>query len=82
MSRPSEVPEYNDGFRSSVNYGESSFEVINLTAAAASLECRSALVKGHGAAHTALKKHGASITRELARALETVGGYATNEVSF
>ena len=35
MSRPSEVPEYNDGFRSSVNYGESSFEVINLTAAAA-----------------------------------------------
>jgi len=53
-----------------------------LTAAAASPECQSALAEGPAAARAALAKHGASIPDELARALETVGSYATNEVSF
>ena len=66
----------------SVNDGEIAPEVMNLTAAAASSECQTALVEGPAAARTALAKHGASIPAELSQALETVGSYATNEVSF
>jgi len=70
MSRPPEDPENKVGVQS------------YLTAAAAHLKCQSALVEGPAAARAALAKHGASIPAELAQALEIVGGYATNEVSF
>ena len=70
------------GAQSSVNNGESASEVIDLTAAGASLECQSALVEGSARARAALAKHRAYIPAELARALETVGSYTTNEVSF
>jgi hypothetical protein len=82
MTRPSEVPGNHVGAQSSVNEGESPFEVMNLTAAAASSECQTALTEGPAAARAALAKHRASIPPELARALETVGSYTINEVSF
>ena len=52
---------------------------MNLTSAAASLECQSALVEGPAAARAALAKHGASIASELALALEKVGSYTRIE---
>jgi len=55
---------------------------MNLAAAAASSECQSALVESPAAARAAHAKHRASIIPELARALEKVGSYATNEVTF
>jgi len=81
MSRPSIIPKKKVGAQPSVNNGVSASEVINLTAAGVSLECQSALVSGKAAARTALAKHRASITAELTRALEIVGGYSTNEVN-
>jgi len=65
-----------------MNGGESASEVIDLTAAAASLECQSALVEGPAAARAALAKHRASSAPNLVQALETVGSYTTNEVIF
>lgn len=38
--------------------------------------------KGPQAAHAALAKHRASIARDVAQALEEVGSYTTNEVTF
>jgi len=46
------------------------------------LECQSALVEGPAAARAALAKHGASIPAELVRALEIVGSYTLDNVSF
>jgi len=77
MSRPSKLQKTIVGAQSSVNDGKS--EVLNLTAAAASLECQSALVNGKAVARAALAKHRTLIASELARAFETVGSYATNE---
>jgi hypothetical protein len=57
-------------------------EVMNLSAAAATIECRLALVKSPEAARAALAKHRASITPELAQALEIVGSYTTLKVIF
>jgi hypothetical protein len=72
----------NLGTQSLVIYGESASEVVSLTAAAALLECRLALVVGPAAARAALAKHEASIAPDLAVALKVVGSYETNEVTF
>jgi hypothetical protein len=82
MSRPLKIPKNAADAHSSVSSGESTSEVLNLTAAGASLECQSALVDGPAAARAALAKHGVSIPTELVRALEAVGSYTMNEVSF
>jgi len=79
MSRPSKLQKTTVGGQPSVN--DSAPEVLNLTAAAASSEWQSALVSGKAAACAALAKYGASIPADLARALETAGSYATNEVT-
>jgi len=55
---------------------------MNFAAAAASLECQSSLAEGPAAVRAALAKHRTLIASELARALETVGSYTTNEVCF
>jgi hypothetical protein len=80
MIRPLKTPKMND--EKSVNYDESESEAMNLAVAAATLECRSALVNSRSAARAALTKHRSSIAHELAQALETVESYTTNEVSF
>ena len=66
----------------SVNYDESESEAMNLAVAAATLECRSALVNSRSAARAALTKHRSSIAHELAQALEIVGSYTTLKVIF
>ena len=55
---------------------------MNVSAAAAVLECQLALVVGSTAAHAALEKHQASIAPKLAYALGEVGSYGTSEVTF
>ena len=79
MSRPVKIPKNIVSAESAVNCGESVPGVMNLTAAAALLECRSALVGGPAAARVALAKHRTLIAHELAQALDAVGSYATNE---
>jgi len=82
MSRPLKIQKNIAGTQSSTSYGESAFEALNLAAAAVFLECRSALAESPAAARPALEKHWASITRELAQALERVGSYARNDATF
>jgi len=82
MSRPLKIRKIAVDAQSSVNCGESASDIMNLTAAAALLTCRSALIEGRAAARAALIKHQALITRGLAQALEEVGSYPTNEVTF
>ena len=82
MSRPLRIPKNAADAQSSVHCGESAPEVLNLATAGALLECQSALVEGPAAARAALAKHGASIPAELVRALEIVGSYTLDNVSF
>jgi len=80
MSRPVKIPKNIVSAAAAVNCGESVPGVMNLAAAAAALlECRSALVESPEAAHVALTKHRTSIAHEIAQALEAVRSYATNE---
>jgi hypothetical protein len=78
MYRPVKISKKNLGAQSSVNYGEGASEgVMHLTAAAAVLECRSALVEGREACRIALKNPQviARIAPETAHALHIVGSY-------
>ena len=78
MPRPSKIPKRNTGNPSLEEYFEISTEAVNLTAASATFECQTALANSPAAARAALTKHGVTITKELAQALEKVGSY-TNE---
>jgi len=80
--QPLLAPEVNAGTQSSVNSGESASRALILAAAAATLDCRSALLEGPAASQAALAKHRAAIAPELAQALEIVGNYVSNEVTF
>ena len=82
MLQPLQAPEVNAGAQSSSIYGESASGFMNLAAAAASVECQSALMDGPAASLVALTKHQASIAPRLANALEEVGSYSINEVAF
>jgi len=57
-------------------------EGTNLAEAAALLECQIAMIKSSAEARTALSKHQALIAPKLAQALERVGSYTENEVTF
>jgi hypothetical protein len=63
MSRPSKLQKTTVGGQPSVN--DSAPEVLNLTAAAASSECQTALVEGPAAARIALAKFRTSIFSAL-----------------
>lgn len=82
MSRPSKIQKKDVGALSSVNCGHGAPEGTNLAEAAALLECQIAIIKSLAEDRTALRKHQALIAPKLAQALERVGSYSTNEVTF
>ena len=82
MFRPLRIPKSSVGAHPSVIREVRATEFMHFAAAAASLECRSALVKGPAAANAVLMMHRALLAPELVQALEIVGSYTTLKVIF